>query len=51
MDNPLGTLTDRELEVLEVLAAGSTNKEIAATLFIAPKTVSAISPGSSPSSA
>ncbi|MBC3191647.1 AAA family ATPase [Pseudonocardia sp. C8] len=41
VDNPLGTLTDRELEVLEVLAAGATNKEIAATLFIAPKTVGA----------
>lgn len=40
-DNPLTLLTDRELEVLEVLAGGATNKEIAATLFIAPKTVGA----------
>lgn len=40
-DNPLGTLTERELEVLAVLAAGATNKEIATRLFIAPKTVGA----------
>ncbi|GAA1398508.1 helix-turn-helix transcriptional regulator [Pseudonocardia kongjuensis] len=40
-DNPLTLLTDRELEVLEVLADGATNKEIAAALFIAPKTVGA----------
>ncbi|SFN24605.1 regulatory protein, luxR family [Pseudonocardia ammonioxydans] len=41
VDDPLSTLTGRELEVLEVLAAGATNKEIAARLFIAPKTVAA----------
>ncbi|MBN9734214.1 MULTISPECIES: LuxR family transcriptional regulator [unclassified Pseudonocardia] len=41
VDHPLGTLTGRELEVLQVLAAGATNKEIAARLFIAPKTVGA----------
>ncbi|BBG02831.1 MULTISPECIES: helix-turn-helix transcriptional regulator [Pseudonocardia] len=40
-ENPLTALTDRELEVLEVLAGGATNKEIATTLFIAPKTVGA----------
>jgi DNA-binding NarL/FixJ family response regulator len=32
-------LTDREYEVLNLLAAGLTNKEIAATLFITPNTV------------
>lgn len=41
VDDPLSTLTGRELEVLEVLAAGARNKEIAARLFIAPKTVAA----------
>ena len=33
-------LTDRELEVLEHIAAGETNDELAAALFISPKTVS-----------
>jgi ATP/maltotriose-dependent transcriptional regulator MalT len=32
-------LTDRELDVLPLLAAGMTNKEIAEALFIAPGTV------------
>jgi DNA-binding NarL/FixJ family response regulator len=32
--------TDRELEVLQLLAEGRTNKEIAGTLFISPKTAS-----------
>jgi DNA-binding CsgD family transcriptional regulator len=33
-------LTDREFEVLRLVAAGRTNKEIAAELFISPKTAS-----------
>jgi DNA-binding NarL/FixJ family response regulator len=33
-------LTSREREVLRLIAAGRTNREIAATLFIAPKTAS-----------
>ena len=33
-------LTDRELEVLRLIAAGASNATIAATLFISPKTVS-----------
>ena len=33
-------LTQRELEVLEHLALGRTNREIAALLFISPKTAS-----------
>ncbi|MGH3406522.1 MAG: response regulator transcription factor, partial [Streptosporangiaceae bacterium] len=33
-------LTPRELEVLRLLAAGHSNREIGAALFIAPKTAS-----------
>jgi DNA-binding CsgD family transcriptional regulator len=36
----LAGLTNREREVLRVLAAGRSNREIAAALFIAPKTAS-----------
>jgi DNA-binding CsgD family transcriptional regulator len=38
--SPLSRLTSRELEVLRPLAAGRSNREIAAELFIASKTVS-----------
>jgi DNA-binding CsgD family transcriptional regulator len=38
--SPLSGLTDREVEVLRLLAAGQSNKEIGAELFIATKTAS-----------
>jgi DNA-binding CsgD family transcriptional regulator len=38
--DPLAGLTDREIEVLRLLAAGQANREIAAELFIATKTAS-----------
>jgi DNA-binding CsgD family transcriptional regulator len=38
--NPLSSLTSREAEVLRLVAAGHSNREIGAELFIAPKTVS-----------
>jgi DNA-binding NarL/FixJ family response regulator len=37
---PFG-LTDRELEVLRLIAAGQTNREIGSTLYMSPKTASA----------
>ncbi|MBO0820205.1 MAG: response regulator transcription factor, partial [Nocardiopsaceae bacterium] len=38
--SPLAGLTDRELEVLRLLARGLSNREIGAELFITPKTAS-----------
>lgn len=37
--NPFPELTDREREILDCVAAGMTNAEIGATLFLSPKTV------------
>lgn len=39
MRNPLPKLTDREIEVLRLLAQGSANKEIARALFVTEATV------------
>ncbi|HSL26472.1 MAG TPA: response regulator transcription factor, partial [Acidimicrobiia bacterium] len=36
--NP-GGLTDREVEVLRLVATGHTNRQVAESLFISPKTV------------
>ena len=38
-DNPLTTLTKRELEIISSVAAGRTNKEIAAEEGVSPNTV------------
>jgi len=35
-----GGLTEREVEVLQLVAAGKSNNEIAAELYLSPKTVS-----------
>jgi DNA-binding NarL/FixJ family response regulator len=39
MDTPLARLSDRELEVLRLIAFGHANKEIADTLYLSVKTV------------
>lgn len=38
-DSPLGTLTRRELDVVRLAATGVTNRQIAAQLFLSPRTV------------
>jgi predicted ATPase/DNA-binding CsgD family transcriptional regulator len=40
ISGPLASLTERELEVLRLLAAGHSNREIGTELFISPKTAS-----------
>ncbi len=40
MPNPLPDLTEREREILDLIARGRSNSEIANTLFLSPKTVS-----------
>ena len=39
LENSLGDITDREMEVLRLVAQGMSNKEIASTLVISEKTV------------
>ena len=38
-DNKLSKLTEREIEIIKLIKNGSTNKEIAETLFLSPRTV------------
>ena len=38
-DQPIGSLSEREAQVVRLLAAGKTNRDIAAALFISEKTV------------
>jgi two-component system, NarL family, response regulator NreC len=38
-DDPYERLNDREREILQLILEGNTNKEIAGTLFLSPKTV------------
>jgi DNA-binding CsgD family transcriptional regulator len=38
-DNPLAQLTPQELQVVRLAAAGASNKQIGAQLFLSPRTV------------
>ena len=38
-DRPAFELTDREREVLDLMASGATNREIASSLYLSPNTV------------
>jgi len=38
-DNKLSKLTEREIEIIKLIKNGSTNKEIAESLFLSPRTV------------
>ena len=38
-DNKISKLTEREIEIIKLIKNGSTNKEIAETLFLSPRTV------------
>jgi DNA-binding NarL/FixJ family response regulator len=38
-DNKLSKLTEREIEIIKLIKDGYTNKEIAKTLFLSPRTV------------
>jgi DNA-binding NarL/FixJ family response regulator len=38
-DSKLNKLTEREIEIIKLIKNGSTNKEIAKTLFLSPRTV------------
>ena len=38
-DNKLSKLTEREIDIIKLIKNGSTNKEIAETLFLSPRTV------------
>jgi DNA-binding NarL/FixJ family response regulator len=38
-DRPFPELTERETEILDLIAAGRNNAQIAATLYLSPKTI------------
>jgi DNA-binding NarL/FixJ family response regulator len=49
-ERPFPELTERETEVLDLIAAGRNNAQIAQQLFLSPKTIPTTSPASWPSS-